>query len=279
MLAQTHRNIEVLVVDDASQDNTLAVAQSMAEADDRIRVVRHAIRLGAQAARNSALAASGGKYVALLDSDDEWLPQKLQRQLDVFDKSGPTVGVVHAGYLEQTEDGAPPHVRPATARGNLYAALLLEYGLPLLTLLIRRDSLERAGGFDTRIRAWQEWDLCVKLARVTEFELVPDILAIYHLHSRPTISKSKVQSAWGYMDVAEAHADEIKRLHGPKVLSNRYLNAAYQFTAAGHLAGSRAALRMALQANPASFAAWRHLVATLAGAGAYKALRPEAKKK
>jgi len=80
-LAQTRPDLEVLVVDDCSPDGTVAVVEAYARTDPRVRCLRHAANRGPGAARTTALEAARGRYVAFLDSDDLWLPQKLERQI------------------------------------------------------------------------------------------------------------------------------------------------------------------------------------------------------
>src|SRR4051812_3217208 len=96
-LAQTHPPLEVIVVDDGSTDDTAEILQTYG---GRIRAMRQA-NAGVAAARNAGLAAASGRYVGFLDSDDVWAPDKLARQLAVFDAQ-PALGLVHCG-LERTD--------------------------------------------------------------------------------------------------------------------------------------------------------------------------------
>lgn len=79
VLNQTYKNFEVIVADDASTDDTAEIIKTFK--DDRIRYIRHESNAGAAAARNTGIKASRGEYVAFQDSDDEWLPEKLEKQM------------------------------------------------------------------------------------------------------------------------------------------------------------------------------------------------------
>src|SRR5262245_9487013 len=93
-LAQTLQNFEIIVVDDASQDDTEKILRQFQ--DSRIRLIRHKTNQGVAAARNTGVVNSKGKFIAFLDDDDQWFPQKLEKQLRVLEKN-PTVGVVYTG--------------------------------------------------------------------------------------------------------------------------------------------------------------------------------------
>jgi len=273
VLAQTYTDFEIIVVDDGSTDDTLAAVQALAQTDDRVLYLRHETNQGAQAARNTGIQAARGQYIALLDSDDEWLPHKLEQQIRLYRQAGERTGVVYAGYLEVSDNGQRPRRHLPTIRGDIYPHLLASYGLPILTLLIRRECLEKAGPFSVPIRAYQEWDLCIRLARHCEFDFVPECLAIYHLHSAPTISKDLLRSAWGYLDVVEAHRQEILQECGPAILSRHYVNAGQQFMLADQPALARQTFRQAVRINPFSARALAYLSVPLFGRRGYQILR------
>jgi teichuronic acid biosynthesis glycosyltransferase TuaG len=88
VLAQTYQNWEMIIVDDCSTDNSFQLAREYAEKDKRIRVYRQEQNSGAALARNKAIMESHGKYVAFLDSDDLWLPEKLEKQLRFMRENG-----------------------------------------------------------------------------------------------------------------------------------------------------------------------------------------------
>lgn len=273
VLAQTYPSFEVIVVDDGSTDDTPARVQALAQADPRVRYVRHETNQGAQAARNTGIQVAKGDYIAFLDSDDEWLPHKLEQQVLLYQQASDRTGVVYAGYLEVPDNGQRPQRHLPTLRGDVYRHLLARYGLPILTLLIRRECLEKAGPFSALIRAYQEWDLCIRLARHCEFDFVPDCLAIYHIHSAPTISRDLLRSAWGYLDVVEAHREEILREGGPATLSRHYIVAGQQFMLADRSELARQTFRQAARITPFSPRALAYLGVPLLGRRGYQVLR------
>ena len=234
-LAQTYSDIEVVVVDDGSTDDTQTQIESLAQTDGRVRYLGHKTNRGAQAARNTGIRAARGRYIALLDSDDEWLPDKLVMQMAVFKQGPPNLGVVHCGYRTKHTDGQLPQDKCFALRGNIYRALLASYGLgPTSIFVVKKEHLERSGLFNEQVRAWQEWDMCIRLARHCEFDYVPQSLVIYHLHDSPTISKGLLLSALGYLDVVGLHRNEILRLCGQNALVKHLEFARSQFVLAGY---------------------------------------------
>ena len=155
VLAQTHRNFELLVVDDASTNDTHALVEALD--DDRIRFLQHAENQGGSAARNTGLHAARGRYVAFLDSDDEWLPQKLARQIAVF-RARPDVDAVCTADIVY-RNGAPQGVRFAkpVAKGQMLPTLLRRYVGTSSSLIVRRHCLRAVGGFDEALPSCQDW--------------------------------------------------------------------------------------------------------------------------
>lgn len=217
VVRQTYPHWETVVVDDGSNDDTSHVVEGYARKDPRIRLIRHDARRGAQAARNTGIKVAQGKYVALLDSDDQWLPEKLQLQLGLFANQCRKLGVVYAGYSEVHADGSITEQLPRIS-GDVYQRLLSDYGVAPLTLVIKRECFDRVGLFDERVRAFHEWDMCIRLAKHYDFQCVHRPLALYYLHEGPTISKDLLLSAQGYLDVVRIHRDEVLQVCGQQTM-------------------------------------------------------------
>ncbi|MFC4550715.1 MULTISPECIES: glycosyltransferase family 2 protein [Halorussus] len=169
VLAQTHEEFELLVVDGGSTDGTPEVVSSFD--DDRIRYRRRDEREGVSAARNTGIEAAEGEAVAFLDSDDRWHPEKLARQVAALAEGGDDCGVVYTGIVKADADGEP--LSRSGASGDVREEIrTLSVPTYTSTLLARRDALRACGGFDERLGCFEDWDLCLRLARDWRFEYV-----------------------------------------------------------------------------------------------------------
>jgi O-antigen biosynthesis protein len=179
VLAQTFDDFEVLVVDDASTDDTAEAVQGLG--DRRVRYLRQPYNQDVSAARNRGLREARGDFIAFLDSDDEWLPQKLERQLGVFRAAPPKVGLVYTGSLSIQPDGTVQKLRPKH-RGAVLDRLLLT-NLTCSgsgTVMIRREVVRKVGFFDETIAAMEDYDYWIRVARFYDFDYVPEPLVRYY---------------------------------------------------------------------------------------------------
>jgi glycosyltransferase involved in cell wall biosynthesis len=179
ILLQTVGDVEVIVVDDGSEDDTADVARAIA--DSRVRLVSQA-NGGASAARNAGIRSARGPYVAFLDADDLWLPDKLARQLAVL-RSRPDVHAVHCGATYVDDELRVLSVRPCHPwRDPLLDVLLFENlsAFPS-TLLAERERLEQRG-FDTSLVMHEDWDLAIHAARHWSLEPIETPLTLYRVH-------------------------------------------------------------------------------------------------
>ncbi|HET9886333.1 MAG TPA: glycosyltransferase family 2 protein [bacterium] len=136
VLAQTFSNWEMIIVDDVSTDSTPDLARGFAEEDSRIRVVRLPSSAGAGGARNAGMDAARGRYLAFLDSDDLWLPQKLEVQVEIMRSTG--VAFTYAGYRMIDENGTIVG-RPIRAPDSMnYRQLLKNTAIGCLTVMLDR---------------------------------------------------------------------------------------------------------------------------------------------
>lgn len=181
VLAQTYQNIEVLVVDDGSQDQTGEIVREFATRDDRILLLTQP-NSGVAAARNLAIQHSNGEFVAPIDADDIWHPQNIEKQVKCIMQADSSVGVVYSWSFDIDEKNQPTgNFHASTIEGKVYATLLCHYFLGHGSCsLIRRNCLDKVNGYNPQLKnSCEDWDLYLRIAENHEFKAVPEFLACY----------------------------------------------------------------------------------------------------
>ncbi len=185
VLSQTYKNIEVLVVDDGSQDRTAKIVESIAQTDPRVILLQQQ-NTGVAAARNLAIKKSCGEYIAPVDADDIWFPQKLEKQMHLMLESNLCVGLVYAWSVYIDEKGSLTRTcQISNVEGEVYIPLL--YGNLLgnaSTPLIRRDCINTVGDYNCQLKeqnaqGCEDWDLYLRIAEYYQFRVVPELLIGY----------------------------------------------------------------------------------------------------
>jgi glycosyltransferase involved in cell wall biosynthesis len=180
VLAQTHRDIEVIVVDDGSTDESCDILRGYR---DRIRWMSQSNQ-GVSAARNAGIRESRGEFIGFLDSDDAWHPTKIERQLSLTrDRE---VGLVHCWVREVDGEGKPLRI----VRGGMRGWLLVDHALLRPTVhgggsgaLLRRECLDELGGFNVHLSMSADWDLWRRVMGKYRVELVEEPLLDYRVHA------------------------------------------------------------------------------------------------
>jgi glycosyltransferase involved in cell wall biosynthesis len=184
VLAQTFHDFELLVVDDGSTDDTPSVVESYA--GDRLSYVRLERNTGAAAARNVGIRRAAGDLVAFQDSDDEWLPEKLERQVRAFDEGAetPRIDVVYCDMLRVHADGTSSyHASPEIVPGRLVNPDTRFYQVWMLGIqacVIRRECFDVVGLFDESMPSFEDLELFIRLSRAARFVHVDEPLVRYH---------------------------------------------------------------------------------------------------
>jgi glycosyltransferase involved in cell wall biosynthesis len=196
VLAQTMPEWELIVVDDCSTDETEQAVKSFS--DERIRYIRHDRKRRVSAARNTGIRCARGEYVAFLDDDDEWLPEKLEKEVAVFRNSEDAVGLVYTGKMVLDENGKIVQLRMPTKSGWLYEALLdYEFIGSPSRVTIKKQVLDRVAGFDEAFLNREDYDLWLRVAKVSKIACCPHYLVKRYLVSEwKTASVQNICRAW-----------------------------------------------------------------------------------
>lgn len=253
-MRQTLGDIEIVVVDDHSTDSTVAKVMSLARSDSRVRVISsRGDRL--QAARNTGIAASRGRYIAILDGDDVWEPENLTRQVDALE-TNPGVDLTFAAstWIDSAGRSLP---RTIVRRDGIvsYEQLLIEfYPVNGSSMVVRRSAVEQAGGFDPDLKAGGDHEFALRVALLRESNILglPDALIRYR-RRRGQITANEGPRIRAWEQVLEKH----RRL-APEVVARAEPRATARFRRAlsaiawesGDYRGARQLLTSAVRGAP-----------------------------
>jgi glycosyltransferase involved in cell wall biosynthesis len=185
---QTWPNIEIIVVDDASSDGTQSFLQQLVSADARVQVVRNEVPRGGGAARNQGVATARGPYVAFLDDDDIWLPEKLAEQVALM-RANPEASAVSCGFIVQHSSlihRKVSVVHPLDEQQILRSNQLGGASMCLTT----KENLVTVQGFDPILCSGQDWDLWIKLHGIGDVLICDKPLVCYVPHQGPRITRN-----------------------------------------------------------------------------------------
>lgn len=274
VLAQTFDDLELIVVDDASRDPVEPRLRSAIH-DERLTVIRHETNEGANAARNTGIAAASGRVLTFLDDDDRWSARKLERQMTAFEEGPDSLGVVIVGQRYVDDAGITTKAKRPDVDGHGTRALLAgRTAGPFSTMAVTREAIEAAGLPDERFPSLQDREWLIRLSEHCTFHSIPDPLVIRRMGEHAQIG-----------DRFEARRDRtyalMRETHGPTA-DIHGVRDTFEATLALGVAGSalragayddarRFAVR-ALRHRP-SLAALGYLLASLGGRRTYRPAR------
>jgi glycosyltransferase involved in cell wall biosynthesis len=221
VLMQRQHDLEVIIGDDASTDETISNALDFLP---EVRAVRLSVNCGAAAARNAAMKEARGEFLAFLDSDDEWLPGKLERQL-LYLREHPECLVCATGHLLASRDGSRiefPGQNLSDWRRALHSAQSF-HGAS--TPVVHRSVLESVGFQDEELRVLEDWDWMLRIAQKHTIHVLPEMLTVIH-ENAPSDPDHTVRSMEHFL---AKHREEFLRdgeAHARNVISQHEENTA-----------------------------------------------------
>lgn len=268
LLAQSYRNIEILVVDDGSSDDIEGAVAAFN--DPRIRLLRQPMNRGAAAARNVGIAATRGNLITFQDSDDICVFDKIARQVEHLsslpDDHIGTVGSVlfyhslsEADYSKMKTYVQPsPHEFPLS--GDLSKRTLHGNSFHLATLLVKKAALVAAGPADELLRNNEDWDLALRLTRQGKIGFLPEPLYLMQNHLSPEINRQRISRSSRYS--AQSFVRITGKLrhqgyNGPDI-AGHYTTAGLYLMRLGHVRFARRFFRAALRLTPMKGRLWAH---------------------
>lgn len=265
VLAQTYQDFELIIVDDGSIDNTERLVKSFN--GEKIRYIRYRENKGPATARNTGIQSANGDYIAFLDSDDEWMPEKLEKQMRTFETAPPEVGLVYTGFFKITNNKIRyRHGGLTPSDGNVFRNLLNgSFVLPSATL-VKQECFERAGMFDERFFPIEDWELSLRISRHYQFKCIDELLVIYYPQP-DSVSANKSARIRSYKLILETYFEDIERDKG--VLARCYFSLGNLLCSYGELSRGRGYIIRSVKAYPLDIRFFGAFLVSLLGVSAY----------
>lgn len=211
VINQNYKNIEIIVVDDSPKEfiEREDVKRAVLSLSKEIKYIQHEKTYGACAARNSGTAVSSGTYIAFLDDDDEWLPEKIEEEIKVMRED---VALVYCkSFSVYDGDYSKKRIREAPQyRGFVFDKMLESNFIGSTSFpLIRKQCLLDVGGFDTNMKSAQDYDLWTRISKKYKIDFVEKPLVYYHYHTIGQITKKPNNAIAGLERYWEKNKDEI----------------------------------------------------------------------
>jgi len=268
VLNQTFQDFEIVVIDDASTESPEKLITAFNDA--RIRYFCHESNRGANVARNTGINASSGKYIAFLDSDDEWLPEKLECQIKSFENLPVNVGAHYSGLTVVSSKGVVLDRRIPSASGDILSTLFTRNCIgPLSSVIVRRSALDHSGLFDEQLPASQDWDLYIRIAHHFHFGFTRKPLVSYHISS-DSITKNMKSKALARHMILKKYEDRIKK--NPYAFSRQLIKTGHYYCRADQMINGRRVFVRAIRAYPLSLWGYFYFLCSLLGHKKYNHL-------
>jgi len=272
---QTYPNREVIVVDDGSTDETETVAGRFRG----VKYVRQPENRGQAAARNAGISLARGEYIAFLDADDEWMPAKLEKQVERLEVAPADAGLITTAFALIDRAGRPsPPNPPQPIEGDLSSAILAHIeGRPEIvgvfsTLMFRKAIVDEVGLLDESLLCWEDADFYLRAAQRFKFQFVPESLAVKH-ECQDSVSFNWMRESTGIGTFWAKHRVQF----GSRPLFRRYLarhlhGVAVQACLAGDIDHGRRLFIESLTLVPMQWHPVAHLAMSYTGARAYSGI-------
>lgn len=279
VLAQTFADYEWIVVNDGSTDRSREVLEGYAQRFGGRLVVVDQPNSGQTVAKNTGLARARGEFIAFLDADDLWHPEKLARQVALM-QARPELGLVYSQghYIDPEDRTLGPLDSSDAYRGQCFTQLLLKNDIVASSVMVRRSALDAVGHFDPELRACENWELWTRIAHRFPIDRVEERLTLYRQHPNNMSRNLGKMRTYRLMTVQKNQARY--RDEGPAVQRAlaQSLFEAYAFFGANYLwqldtRNARADLLRAIRLRPASGPLYVKLAKSLLGARALQFLR------
>lgn len=239
-LAQTYKNVEIIVVDDGSTDFTINILKKY---NSKIKYFYQKNK-GPSAARNVGIKYAKGEYIAFLDSDDVWLPRKLELQVKYFSENA-FRGLIYTGYytIDETGETVEIHKIEDFSKNKVLKDLFFKNVISTAsTIMVNRECFEESGGFDENLAVAEDWDMWLRIIKRYDFDYIsePLVKVKFRKGSQSYYGDKNLNNEIRFLDKLFSDPWLRKKiLLKRKAYSYRYFSAAWAFCLAGNTKKAR----------------------------------------
>ena len=254
VLNQTYSDFELLILDNSSTDNTEEVVKSFN--DKRIRYIKHPLLTISQA-RNLGLKKARGEFIGFLDDDDEWLPNKLEAQLQVFENKNQNCGLVYGGFVRVDDFGRELGFHRPRLKGNVFINLLSQkdpFTGSASNPILRKSVFRVIGEYNEKVLVGEDFELYLRLAEKFEVDFTPEIVFKIRSHSGPRLGDKIKEAADLEILILRNYKDFFEK--NSKLKSQFLQKIGGKFCRLGHLKEGRLYIKEAIKTYPFNFPAY-----------------------
>ena len=261
ILNQTFQDFEIVIIDDASKDRTREVIAHFN--DTRIKVLHNQVSKGAAESRNTGIMNAKSEYIAFLDDDDEWLPEKLKIQICLLDNSPQEVGGICTGYFTIEKVGGRILSMNSPEMNDIYK----DNFIITSSILLRRECFEKCGLFDENMPTSSDYDMWIRISKDFSFEIIKKALVNYYIHG-DKLTFNYEKKIKGLEVLLEKHGNLLKKYR--KEYSMIYFKLGIYYCFEGEIQKGIKAFGKSVRINPFDFRNYFNFILSLLGVERFK---------
>jgi len=270
VLNQDYQNFELIIIDDGSTDGTDKVVRDFQDKDKRIKYIWQVNSGSPAKPKNTGIKNAKGKFIAFLDSDDEWLAEKLEKQIKLFKISNVSnLGFVGCNAIVIDRKNKNEWEHKITKYKNIFKALLInDFILSSSSMMVKKEVFNKIGIFDEKLSVGEDWDMWIRISRKYDFDFVPEFLFKYYIHNSNITNTLNFEKQ---MKDIEYIFKKYKRYYeiNPKIYSIRLRNDGTKYILWGRTHEGRKYFLKSIKINPFNFKSYIYFILSLFGSKFY----------
>ncbi len=272
VLNQTFQSFELIIVDDGSTDETEKIVKEFQKKDKRIKYILLEENSGGPSKpKNIGIDISSGKYLAFLDDDDEWFPEKLEKQLDIF-KNNNNLTLVACNSLDVYEEKGTIKKYKIKKRKDYFVAILESCFIhSSSSVIVKKDALNNVGFFDENLKIGEDWDMWIRILSQYHFSFTEEPLFKYHIHNKNISQKLCEKDSIGdHLSIFNKHKKHYLNNH--KIYSNKLRYDGTRYMLSSQVKNAQKAFLKSIKINPLNLKSYLYFFISFLGIKIYKNL-------